>query len=205
MEQYYEQNVVNNNIDERIKKTKTLSIAKTACLVIALAALFTIILFITDDNFLIWLAILCVVSVPFVIAAVIIGMINKRNNIEYDYILDDEKLKVCAIYFRTRRKLKYTVPVHAIESVGVFNSEGYKRIQESAVKKDIALVNYDDEDVILYILYRTEKGKRILFIEPDRGFMIALRRVVSAVMIFDKSVSSLEKKLNEEIVSDDIS
>lgn len=205
MEQYYEQNVVNKNIDERIRKTKTLNIAKTACLVIALMALFTIILFITDDNFLTWLAILIIVSVPFVLASVIIGIINKRSNIEYDYILDDEKLRICEIYFRSKRKLKYSIPVHTIESVGVFNSDGYKRIEGGAVKKNIALVNYDDEDSVLYIQYKTEKGKHILFIEPDRGFMIALRRVVSAVMVFDKSVSTLEKKLNEEMVSDDIS
>lgn len=196
MEQYYEQNVVNNNIDERMRKTKTLTIAKTVCIIIALGVLLTSILFVSDEAFLFWLGIFVIVSVPFICAAIILGHINKRNNTEYDYTIDDEYLKITEIYFRQTRKLKHTIRLRTVESVGVFGSEGYKKIQDKADKKILALVNYDDEDAILYILYNTQKGRRIVFVEPDRGFIIALRRVVSAVTIFDKSVSDLDKKLN---------
>ncbi len=193
MEQYYEQNVVNKNIDERIKKTRTLTIAKTFCTVAAIGILLTSILFVVDDSFVAWLGILSVTSVPFIIAAVIIGRINKRNNTEYDYVIDDEYLKVSEIYFRERRKLKHSVRLRSVESAGMFGSEGYKKIESKAEKKILALVNYDNEKTILYLLYSTEKGRRIMFLEPDRGFMIALRRVVSAVNIFDKSMTELEK------------
>lgn len=198
MEQYYEQNVVNKNIDERIKKTRTLTIAKTFCTVAAIGILLTSILFVVDDSFVAWLGILSVTSVPFIIAAVIIGRINKRNNTEYDYVIDDEYLKVSEIYFRERRKLKHSVRLRSVESAGMFGSEGYKKIESKAEKKILALVNYDNEKTILYLLYSTEKGRRILFLEPDRGFMIALRRVVSAVNIFDKSMTELEKNLETE-------
>ncbi len=198
MEQYYEQNVVNKNIDERIKKTRTLTIAKTFCTVAAIGILLTSILFVVDDSFVAWLGILSVTSVPFIIAAVIIGRINKRNNTEYDYVIDDEYLKVSEIYFRERRKLKHTVRLRSVESAGMFGSEGYKKIESKAEKKILALVNYDNEKTILYLLYSTEKGRRIMFLEPDRGFMIALRRVVSAVNIFDKSMTELEKNLETE-------
>ena len=60
------------------------------------------------------------------------------------------------------------------------------------------MVNYDDEDSILYICYKTDKGLRnILFIEPNKGFIIALRRALSAtaLTVFDKSVTDLEKRL----------
>ena len=195
MEQYYEQNVVNKNIDERIKKTRTLTIAKTFCTVAAIGILLTSILFVVDDSFVAWLGIL---SVTFIIAAVIIGRINKRNNTEYDYVIDDEYLKVSEIYFRERRKLKHSVRLRSVESAGMFGSEGYKKIESKAEKKILALVNYDNEKTILYLLYSTEKGRRIMFLEPDRGFMIALRRVVSAVNIFDKSMTELEKNLETE-------
>ncbi|MCI9404605.1 MAG: hypothetical protein HFJ21_06850 [Clostridia bacterium] len=198
MEQYYEQNVVNKNIDERIKKTRTLTIAKTFCTVAAIGILLTSILFVVDDSFVAWLGILSVTSVPFIIAAVIIGRINKRNNTEYDYVIDDEYLKVSEIYFRERRKLKHSVRLRSVESAGMFGSEGYKKIESKAEKKILALVNYDNEKTILYLLYSTEKGRRIMFLEPDRGFMIALRRVVSAVNIFDKSMTELEKNLETE-------
>ena len=198
MELYYEQNLVNKNIDERIKKTRTLTVAKTICMVIAIAVIMTSALFISNDNFAIIICILIAVSLPFIIATIIFGRINKINNTEYDYILDDEFLKVTEVYFRERRKLKHTIRLRTIESVGAFDSEGYKKAEQAAAKKILALVNYDDEKSILYILYNTEKGKRIIFLEPDRGFMIALRRAVSAVMVFDKSVANIEKILEEE-------
>lgn len=199
MEQlFYEQNVVNHNIEERVKKTKILSFVKMACIVIAVFVLVTSAMFVQDDSFLFWLGILALVATPFVIAAIIIGKINKRNNTEYDYYIDDEYLKVSEIYFRERRKLKYTVRLRLVESVGVFDSEGYRKNESKASKKQLALVNYEDEKSIVYILYNTDKGRRLLFLEPDRGFMIALRRAVSAVMIFDKSIADFEKRLNEQ-------
>lgn len=199
MDLYYEQNVVNNNIDERTRKTKTLSIAKAFCYILGLFILISCILVV---NFF-WVFIL--MSLPFFCSGIIIGRINKRNNTEYDYIVDDEYLTVAEIYFRARRKLKFKIKLREIESVGVFDSEGYKKIQNSAIKKYLALVNYDDEKSVVYILHRTERGRNILFIEPDRGFVIALRRAIATFSIFDSSMSDLEKRLtkkeNEEIFS----
>ena len=192
MEQYYEQNVVNNNIDERTKRTKTLLIAKTVFAGLGIFILISSALLI--DFF--WIFIL--LSLPFFAVSFVIGRINKRNNTEYDYVIDDESIKISEIYFRERRKLKHTIMLRRIESVGVFDSEGYRKVERSAAKKILSIVNYDDEQSIVYILYGSDKGKRIMFIEPDRGFMIALRRVVSALTVFDKSISDLEKRLAEK-------
>lgn len=198
MEQYYEQNVVNKNIDERAKKTKTLTIAKMACLIIAVTVLSASMLFVTNSLFAPILGILALVDIPFVCAFIILGRINKRNNTEYDYVIDDDSFKISEIYFRERRKLKHTIRLRTIESVGMFDSEGYKKSESKASKKQLAIVNYDDEKSIIYILYYTEKGRRIIFIEPDRGFLMALRRSVSAITVFDKSMSDFEKVLEEK-------
>ena len=191
MELFYEQTVTNNNIDERTKRTKTLTIAKTMCFVFGLFILVSCALYL---NFF-WIFILA--AIPFFVASFILSRINKRNNTEYDYVLDDEYLKISEAYFRQTRKLKHTIRLRAVESVGVFDSEGYKKVERLATKKVLALVNYEDEKSILYMLYSTDKGKKIIFLEPDRGFMISLRRVVSAVNVFDKSISELEKRLTE--------
>ena len=191
MELFYEQTVTNNNIDERTKRTKTLTIAKTMCFVFGLFILVSCALYL---NFF-WIFILA--AIPFFVASFILSRINKRNNTEYDYVLDDEYLKISEVYFRQTRKLKHSIRLRAVESVGVFDSEGYKKVERLATKKVLALVNYDDEKSILYMLYSTDKGKKIIFLEPDRGFMISLRRVVSAVNVFDKSISELEKRLTE--------
>lgn len=191
MELFYEQTVTNNNIDERTKRTKTLTIAKTMCFVFGLFILVSCALYLN----LFWIFILA--AIPFFVASFVLSRINKRNNTEYDYVLDDEYLKISEVYFRQTRKLKHTIRLRAVESVGVFDSEGYKKVERLATKKVLALVNYEDEKSILYMLYSTDKGKKIIFLEPDRGFMISLRRVVSAVNVFDKSISELEKRLTE--------
>lgn len=191
MEQFYEQTVLNKNIDERAKKTKTLAIAQTVCLMLGVFVLVTSAMYIT----FFWVFILF--SIPFFFAYFVINRINKRNNTEYDYTLDDEYLKISAVYYRKTRKPIYTVRLRTVVSVGVFGSDGYKKIEHTANKKILALVNYDAEDAIMYICHITDKGKNILFIEPDRGFIIALRRAVSAIELFDGSIKDLEKRLNE--------
>lgn len=196
MDLYYEQNVPNKNVDERTKRTKTLLIAKTVCLVFALASIMGSAMF--GDYFFDVFWIFLLFAIPFFVAAYVLGKINKRNNTEYDYVLDDEFLRISEIYFREQRKLKHTVRLRFVESVGMFGSEGYKKVEHNVNKKILALVNYDDEDAIMYICYKTDKGERkILFLEPNRGFVMTLRRALSsvAITVFDKSISDLEKHL----------
>ncbi|MDE6617900.1 MAG: hypothetical protein K2K13_02605 [Clostridiales bacterium] len=199
MELYFEQNVTNKNVDERMKRTKALIVAKTICMIIGVFAIVSSAML--GDYFFYYFWVFLIISAPFFIANFILGRINKRFNTEYDYVIDDEFIRVTEIYFRERRKQKYTVRLRLIESVGVFDSEGYKKVERSANKKILALVNYDDEDSILYICYKTDKGVRnILFLEPNKAFMIALRRALSssALTVFDKSVSDLEKRLAQK-------
>ena len=196
MELYFEQNVTNKNVDERIKRTKLLSIAKTVCLVFAVFIIVSSALL--GDYFFNFFWIFLIFSAPFFVASYILGRINKRCNTEYDYVIDDEFIKISEIYYREQRKLKHTVRLRFIESVGVFDTEGYKKAERGVSKKLLAIVNYEDEDSILYICFKSDKGvRKILFIEPNKGFLIALRRALStsALTVFDKSISDLEKRL----------
>lgn len=127
MELFYEQTVTNNNIDERTKRTKSLTIAKTMCFVFGLFILVSCALYLN----LFWIFILA--AIPFFVASFILSRINKRNNTEYDYVLDDEYLKISEVYFRQTRKLKHTIRLRAVESVGVFDSEGYKKVERLAL------------------------------------------------------------------------
>ncbi len=196
MELYFEQNVTNKNVDERTKRTKALIVAKTICMAFGVFALVSSAML--GDYFFYYFWIFVIFAVPFFVAMFIIGRINKRCNTEYDYVIDDESIRITEIYFRERRKQKYSIRLRLIESVGVFDTEGYKKAERDTNKKILALVNYDDEDSVLYICYKTDKGTRnILFLEPNKGFMMALRRALStaALTVFDKSVADLEKRL----------
>lgn len=199
MELYFEQNVTNKNVDERIRRTKTLTFVKTVFMVLGVFIIVTSAML--GDLFwqLFWVFLLA--SIPFFVVAYVLGRVNKRNNVEYDYVIDDEFIKISEIYFRERRKLKYTIRLRFVESVGVFDSEGYKKVERTVNKKILALVNYDDEDSVMYICYKTDKGVRnVMFLEPNRGFLIALRRALSAsaLTVFDKSMSDLEKRLTQK-------
>ncbi|MDE6028943.1 MAG: hypothetical protein K2F90_01320 [Clostridiales bacterium] len=196
MELYFEQNVTNKNVDERTKRTKTLIVAKTICMVFGVFSIVSSAML--GDYFFYYFWIFLLFSAPFFTASYILGRINKRCNIEYDYVIDDEFLRITEIYFRERRKLKHTIRLRLIESVGVFDTEGYKKAERNTHKKILALVNYEDEDSILYICYKTDKGVRnVIFVEPNKGFIMALRRALStaALTVFDKSIPDLEKRL----------
>lgn len=188
MEQYYEQNVVNYGIDNISKRTRILSILRMICFGLSIAILF---LGITMLN---W--ILAIAAIPSFAVGCVLGHYNKRANTEYDYVLDNEKLCIAEIYYRMRRKQKYKISLRSIESVGAYGSDGYKRAAGSVKKKHLALVNFDDEKTVLYIVYKNDKGKFMIFLEPDRTFMLTLRRVVSAIQLFDSSVSELERCLS---------
>ena len=195
MELYYEQNVVNNNIDEHAKKTKILSFAKTACIILAIFSFLSGAIFIGNNQALLIMIVFMSAAVPFAIAAFALGKINKKHNTEYDYMIDDEQIKISAVYFRKKRKPLYTIRLRTVESVGVFESDGYKKAAATASKKLLALVNYENEKSIVYILFNGEKGKQVLFIEPDRGFMMTLRRAITTFGIFDNSISEFERML----------
>lgn len=192
MEQYYEQNVVNQEIDNISKRTRTFSILRMICFGLSIA----ILIFGTAMLKVYWIFVIA--AIPSFAIGCVIGHYNKRANTEYDYVLDNEKISIAEIYYRMRRKQKYNISLRSIESVGAYGSEGYKRIANTIKKKYLALVNFDDEKAVLYMVYNTEKGRFLIFLEPDRTFMLTLRRVVSAVMLFDSSVSDLERRLSEK-------
>lgn len=199
MELYFEQNVTNKNVDERTKRTKALAIAKSVCMILGVLTITASGML--GDLFFHFFWIFLLLAIPFFVAMYILGRINKRNNTEYDYVIDDECIMISEIYFRERRKLKHTIRLRLIESIGVFDSEGYKKASIGVNKKILALVNYDDEDSIAYVCYKTSKGARnMCFIEPNVGFIMALRRALSSnsLLVFDKSIHDLEKRLAQK-------
>ena len=98
MELYFEQNVTNKNVDERMKRTKTLIVAKTVCMVFGVFALISSAML--GDYFFYYFWIFLLFAMPFFIAMFIIGRINKRCNTEYDYVIDDVLILISEIYFR---------------------------------------------------------------------------------------------------------
>lgn len=192
---FYEQNVIKRDIDERTKKTQTLTVAKTVLLMLGVlidSSVFFLIGMETAQFFLFFFVLLGA-SVPFYVVSLLLGKANKKANTEYDYSLVETRLTVSAVFFRDRRKKLYEIDTAAMISIGAFVSETYKKYDNDNVKKVFALANYDDEDAVAYLVFDTPKGRMLMFFEPDSGMIAALRRAVGRFDVFDSSI----KKVSE--------
>ena len=194
MEVFYEQNVNNPNIDKHKKRTTVLSVLRTVFLVIGLLFAFLLIGTVKVGSVLstvIGIVIGALSGAPFVAAYFFIGKFIKNSNSEYDYVLNGNYLRIVRVTRRTKRKLLTTVPVSGIESIGKLSCEAYERYAAAKnVKKLFAVCNYEEEDKIAYIRYRTEGEDFLLHIEPNDEMVASLRKSLPRFSIMDKSMQA---------------
>lgn len=192
MNLYYEQNLLNRKYDTIARKNKTSGIVRTIMLGIAFMLIMSNILVIGTEGAWIVVLVLLGASVPFIAVFFVITRIMKLRSTEYDYVINDNLITITAVFFRDARKVKYKINNQQISLIGQYGSDAYKRAENLASKKQYALVNYDDEQAIAFILYTDNKGeKNILFFEPSKDFISALRRAISKYEVFDSSVKDL--------------
>lgn len=198
---YFEQNLISRDFETRQRKNKTNNIVSTAIFAIGIVIIMSCVFTIGLDNGWIIIIALIAASLPFFAISILMNRYAKKRSTEYDYTITDTTITISAVYFRSQRKLLYKIESTQILSVGKFGSQACLRAEKSVEDKRLAVVNYDDENSIAYILYnRPKDGKKVLlFIEPSKEFMINLRRAVSRYEVFDDSV----KEINYFTVEDD--
>ena len=194
MEIFYEQNVANPNIDKHKKRTVVLSVLRIVLLAIGIIAG----LFLLGFGFqivkgalttVIQLGMVVLSVAPFVLTYILLGRFLRNSNTEYDYILNGDVLRIVSVVRRTKRKLSATVRIASVESIGRITGEAYDRYAASKdIKKKFALCNYDNEEKIVYIRYRSEGENFLLHIEPDDEMIASLRKSLPRMGIMDKSM-----------------
>ena len=196
MEVIFEQNVSNPNIEKHIKRTKFLSVLRYILLSIGVLAAF-IILFILPAEVKSWMDFLfalvfAIISLaPGVASFILLGIYLNRTNSEYDYSLHGSVLRIIKITRRTKRKLLAIIPLDAVDSVGKINSESYDRFSSSKeLKKLYAICDYNDEDKLTYIKYRSEGENFLLHFEPNEEMIKSLKLSLPRMSIMDKSMNA---------------
>ncbi|MCI8412686.1 MAG: hypothetical protein HFE47_01130 [Clostridia bacterium] len=194
MEIFYEQNVANPNIDKHKKRTVVLSVLRIVLLAIGIIAGLFLLGFGVQIGkgaltTVIQLGMVVLSVAPFVLTYILLGRFLRNSNTEYDYILNGDVLRIVSVVRRTKRKLSATVRIASVESIGRITGEAYDRYAASKdIKKKFALCNYDNEEKIVYIRYRSEGENFLLHIEPDDEMIASLRKSLPRMGIMDKSM-----------------
>lgn len=194
MEIFYEQNVANPNIDKHKKRTVVLSVLRIVLLAIGIIAGLFLLGFGVQIGkgaltTVIQLGMVVLSVAPFVLTYILLGRFLRNSNTEYDYILNGDVLRIVSVVRRTKRKLLPTVRIASVESIGRITGEAYDRYAASKdIKKKFALCNYDNEEKIVYIRYRSEGENFLLHIEPDDEMIASLRKSLPRMGIMDKSM-----------------
>lgn len=190
---YYEQNLTSFDFEKLQKKNKTTVSISTVLLGVGILLIMGCFFAIGLENAAIIIISFICASIPFIAASILLNRLAKKRLTEYDYVISDTTLSISAVYARSQRKLLYKIESPQIISIGKFGSDACARAEKSATHRKVAVVNFNDEDAIAFILYNGDKDgeKVLLFIEPSKELMINMRRSISRYEVFDESVASL--------------
>lgn len=193
MDIYFEQSLLNENIDKHLRRTNFLGILRYVLLFLAgIIAVICFILPLDENNIkqsvIANLVILVVLCVPLVLSFFFIGKYINTSNLEYDYILNGKSFKIIKIMNRKKRKLLLDLSIDCFESLGAVRSEAYGRYTANReTKMHYAITNVKNEQDIFYIYYITEGEKHLLHFAPNHEMMISLRKCLPRITVFDKS------------------
>ena len=207
MDVYAEQSVSNNGITRRSTRTKILTVIRYICITIAIFLIVFVPLWwmpiSMEGNiglqFLINFLFCVLMGSPLIAAFILIGKYVNSTNLEFDYYLNGDMLRVVKVINRKKRKKFVEISLSAVESVGRVTSEAYDRYAAfNGIKNEIAFCEVEDENDIIYIFYVVEGVQHLLHIQPDEVMLMSLRRGIPRMTVFDKSISAPVKKPTTE-------
>lgn len=192
MDVYFEQSLINENIDKHSKRTRTLTVIRYVCIAaIVLIVLLAITLLLDISSvasFFVSLLLVLLMLSPFVVTHILLGRLIANGNLEFDYLLNGSMFRIVKVINRKKRKKLVELNVSSFESLGHISSEAYDRYAGSRdVKKLFALTDYENEDTVYYIYYTLNGNKYLLHIAPNNEMIMALRKSVGRITVLDKS------------------
>lgn len=206
MDIYYEKNVTNESIDKHKKRNTVLKVFKIASVVwLVLIGVFIFQFFGWSGRS----AVIIIIELVFLLAPPICSILLFTKllanlNCEYDYYVTDEKFRIVKVINRVKRKKMLEVPLSAFVSVGSVNSENFERYAaDKSVKIVAAYCN--EENYPIYVYLNDETEKKLLILETDEKFLIALRRALNSTVIETELklyISKLMNKANSEAVGE---
>ena len=189
MELYYEQYVIDDaKARNKGKKIFFTVMFALSIVFVAASALFLILTFFlplasdgsdASANFS-WaqLIIPAVVLVLSIVWLYFIRRFRARLDVDFDYILSGEQLRIIRVFNRTRRKLYLTINVKNLAAYGPVSVDSFERYDKTpGVKK--RYVNITTDESKLYFMYYTDGAdKSLVIFEPDETLLRDMRLAI---------------------------
>ena len=106
-----------------------------------------------------------------------------RMNVDFDYILRDEKFVVVRVFSKKQRKKYIEVGVKNIQAMGKISGDNADRyISMPQIKKIYANMS-EDEDKVYYAFFTDGANRTVLFFEPDDQMLVFFRRIMGRDII----------------------
>ena len=202
MEIFYEKNVVNESIDKHKKRNTVFNVIRIISIVLLV---FEVYFFITWQPIpvdkgalavvLSILASLVLISFPVCILLVFTRLL-KRLNAEYDYYIFGDVFRIVRVENRKKRKKILEVPLSAVSSIGLVESESYDKFAADKTIKNVhAFCN--DEALLGYFMLSHDGEKKLVTLELDNEFIANLKKAVS-LSTFDSSLKLLKTKADSQ-------
>lgn len=199
MDIYYEKNVTNENIDKHKKRNTVLRVLKIVSIVwLILICIFVYMFFSWGGRGVVSIIVeLVFLFVPPICSILLFTKLLANLNCEYDYYVTDEKFRVIKVVNRVKRKKLLEVPLTSFVSVGSVESENFERYgADKSVKIVTAYCN--DENYPIYVYLNDETERKLLVLETDDKFLIALRRALNSTVIETELKLYISKVMNKE-------
>ncbi|GHU98832.1 hypothetical protein FACS1894211_03230 [Clostridia bacterium] len=187
MEIYYEQYVIDDTKNRNHgKKIFFTVIFWVNAVFIALAALWLYLTFLTlTESFLP----LIFPGVFLVLTAVSLFFVRRQKNsldVDFDYILSGEKLRIIRVFNRRRRKLYLDIDVKKLATYGAVTVDSFNRYEKTpGVKKHYA--NLTQDETKIYFMYYTDgPDKTLVLFEPDETLLHNMRMAIGRDILTKK-------------------
>ena len=188
MDIYYEQYVISGEKNRNKKKKIFLSV------VMGLFILTSVVFFIFFYLSLMsgGTAEILIMGAMFALSVVSVFMLRRQKNrldVDFDYILKDEKFVIVRVFNRKARKKYVEVDVKAIQAMGRLSGDNAGRyISMPQVKKLYANMS-EDEDKVYYAFFTNGADRTVLFFQPDEQLLAFFKRIIGRDIVDKKTLN----------------
>ena len=190
MEYYYEQYVVSDE-KKRNQKKKILLIVVMIVFILMSAFSFISIWF---AGIGIELAIWIVMFLLSLASVFFIRRFRNRLDVDFDYILKDERLIVVRVFNRKTRKKYVDVEVKAISALGRVSGGNADRYMSMPQTKKLYANLSQDEDKVFYAFFASGTDRNLLFWEPDEQMLICFRRIIGRDIVDKRQIAGIDTR-----------
>lgn len=178
MDIYYEQYLISDEKNRNKKKKILLGVAMGLFVLTSVAFFILFYLSLMAGGGVTEILIMGFMFVLSVASFFVLRRQKNRLDVDFDYILKDERFIIVRVFNRKARKKYVEVDVKAIQALGKISGDNAGRyISMPQVKKMYANIS-EDEDKVYYAFFTNGPDRTVLFFEPNDEMLAFFRRII---------------------------